>query len=138
MKLFTPFNVDENFVSDALFGTTVFGNENIVIFPEDSSNGYLEELEGFYKGFTALCAQCAKKGMDVPIYVTYFRKKDLLYIVDKPILYSQLIKNGETKEEVAERLLKRCNELGKMEFDIPADTKEYFVLGSVEKLQEKN
>jgi hypothetical protein len=57
--------------------------------------------------------------------------------VDKPILYSQLIKNGETKEEVAERLLKRCNELGKMEFDIPADTKEYFVWDSEEKLQEK-
>ena len=33
MKLFTPFNVDENFVSDALFGTTVFGNDNIVVFP---------------------------------------------------------------------------------------------------------
>lgn len=117
--------------------TALKNGENIVIFPENSSNGYLEELEGFYMGFTALCTQCAKKGMDVPIYVTYFRKKDLLYIVDKPILYSQLIKNGETKEEVAERLLKRCNELGKMEFDIPADTKEYFVLGSEEKLQEK-
>ena len=33
MKRYTEFKVDEHFVSDALFGTTVFGNDNIVVFP---------------------------------------------------------------------------------------------------------
>ena len=33
MKLYTTFKVDEHFVSDALSGTTVFGNDNIVVFP---------------------------------------------------------------------------------------------------------
>ena len=57
--------------------TSVFGNgENIVIFPEDSTNGYLENLEGFYNGFILLCEMCYKKGIDVPVYVTYFRKKE--------------------------------------------------------------
>jgi hypothetical protein len=88
--------------------------ENIVIFPEDSTNGYLENLEGFYNGFILLCEMCYKKGIDVPVYVTYFRKKDRTYIVDKPILYSQLSKNGESREDISKRLLDRCNCLGQM------------------------
>lgn len=91
--------------------------ENIVIFPEVSDKGYLAELEGFHPGFVALCEVCKKKGIDLPIYVTYFRKSDLKYIVDKPVLYSELTANGESREQVIERLLNRCNELGKMKFD---------------------
>ncbi len=101
--------------------------ENIVIYPEDSTNGYLEELEGFHQGFTALAEVCKKKGMDVKIHVAYYRKKDLIYIVDKPVLYSELTKNGETKEEVCAKLLARCNELGQMRFDLPEGSFEYHV-----------
>ncbi len=90
--------------------------ENIVIFPEDSTNGYLEELEGFHAGFVVFAEVCKKQGIDLPIYVTYFRKKDLTYIVDRPIFYSQLSQNGESKEEICRRLTQRCNELGKMRF----------------------
>ena len=91
--------------------------ENIVIFPEISDKGYLAELEGFHAGFIALCETCKKKGIDVPVYVTYFRKSDLKYVVDAPVLYSELTGSGASREEVIERLLKRCNELGKMQFN---------------------
>ena len=91
--------------------------ENIVIFPEDSTKGYLEELEGFYAGFALLAEACYKKGIDVPIFVTYFRKKDLVYIVDKPVLYSELKKQFSNKKEIAAHLVKRCNELGQMHFN---------------------
>ena len=90
--------------------------ESIVVFPEDSKNGYLPELEGFFAGFVMLAEVCKKQGMDLPIYVSYFKKKERQYIFDKPVLYSQLTANGETREEVAKRLLDRCNELGKMTF----------------------
>ncbi len=110
--------------------TALQAGENIVIFPEDSTNGYLEELEGFHPGFVALAELCAKKGMDVPVYVTYFRKKDLTYIIDAPILYSQLSANGASKEEIVRKLLIRCNELGKMQFDEKNERAE--VLGAVE------
>ncbi len=93
--------------------------ENIVIFPEDSTNGYLEELEGFHAGFVVFAEVCKKQGIDLPIYVTYFRKKDRTYIVDAPVLYSELSKNGESKEEICRRLVARCNELGKMQFTAP-------------------
>ncbi len=88
--------------------------DNIVIFPEDSTNGYLAELESFHPGFVLLCDRLKKKGIDVPIYVSYFRKSDRTYIVDAPIPYSSISEN-RTKEEIAELLLNRCNELGKME-----------------------
>ena len=92
---------------------------NIVIFPEDSAKGYLEVLEGFFAGFVMLAETCKKQGMDLPIYVTYFRKKDLTYIIDKPVLYSELCKDGATKEEIAKKLVERCNELGQMQFEAP-------------------
>ena len=99
--------------------------ENIVIFPEDSSDGYHDELKGFFLGFSMLCDFCRRAKIDVPIYVTYFRKRDLTYIVDAPILYSELCAGGATKEEIANRLLMRCNELGKLDVDaLPPARKE--------------
>ena len=91
--------------------------ENIVIFPEDSTNGYLKELEGFHAGFVMLADICLKRGIDVPIFVTYFDKEGLRYIVDEPVYYSTLKKDGRTRCDIAKILLDRCNELGKMSYE---------------------
>ncbi|MBE6625418.1 MAG: hypothetical protein E7622_07235 [Ruminococcaceae bacterium] len=91
--------------------------DNIVVFPEDSKNGYLEQLEGFFAGFVMLAEVCYKRGMDVPIFVTYFKRKELKYVIDAPIKYSELAKGGATRADIAKRLLDRCNELGRMTFD---------------------
>ena len=93
--------------------------ESIVIYPEHSDKGYLAQLEGFHNGFILLCEVALKKGLDLPIYVTYYRKSDKVYVIDKPVLYS-VISQGKTNDEVAQVLLNRCNQLGKMEF-----SKEY-------------
>ena len=90
--------------------------ENIVIYPEDSKNGYLAELEGFYAGFVLLADFCMKENIDIPIYVAYYKKEENVYIIDKPILYSELCKQYITKEEKAKALCNRCNELGKMKY----------------------
>ncbi len=90
--------------------------ESVVIYPEVSDKGYLAELEGFHAGFVVLCEVCKRAGIDVPIYVSYFRKSDLTYVFDSPVLYSELSSHGETKEEIADKLRLRCNELGKMNF----------------------
>ena len=91
--------------------------DNIVIFPEDSTNGYLPELEGFHEGFVLLADVCKKRELDLPIYVSYFRKSDRTYIFDAPIKYSELLKKYQTRSEIAKALCARCNELGKMQFD---------------------
>ena len=89
---------------------------NIIIFPENSEKGYLDELEGFHAGFMLLVNMCMKKGVDVPIYVSYYKKSEKTYIIDKPIMISELLSNNESKEEIARKLCDRCNELGKMNF----------------------
>lgn len=90
--------------------------ESVVIYPEISDKGYLPQLEGFHYGFIMLAEICLRRGIDLTIYTTYFRKSDKVYIIDKPIKYSQIAK-GKTREEIAQLLLNRMNELGKMEFD---------------------
>ena len=95
--------------------TALEQGESIVVFPEDASKGYFAELEGFFCGFVMLAEVAARRGMDLPIYVTYFKKKDLQYVVDAPVYYSELAKNGATREEIAARLCDRCNALGKLQ-----------------------
>ncbi len=107
---------------DARFAKTVResmisieNGDNIVIFPEDSSKGYLAELEGFYAGFAMLADRCLKVGVDVPIYVSYYRRADNTYIFDKAIKYSELKAKYKTREAIADALRLRCNELGKID-----------------------
>ena len=90
---------------------------NIVAFPERSDKGYLAELEGFHEGVVMLAEVCKMRGIDLPIFVTYFRKNDLTYIIDKPVLYSELSRDGKSRAEIARDLCNRCNALGKMALD---------------------
>ena len=87
---------------------------SIVIFPEDSTNGYLAELEGFFAGFAVFAEFCLNKGLDLPIVVSYFKKKERVYIFDKPVYYSALLKDCGDKDGIIKRLLIRCNQLGKL------------------------
>ena len=88
--------------------------ESVVIFPEDSSNGYFEELTSFFAGFAFFAEVCYKRGIDVPIYVTYFNKNKGNFIIDNPVYYSTYVKRGLLRNEIAAELLERCNALGKM------------------------
>ena len=91
--------------------------ESLVIFPEDSTKGYLAELEGFHAGFVTLADICLKKGIDVPIYVSYYKKNEKIYVIDKPVKYSKLKEQFPEKQALLNHLVNRCNELGKMTFD---------------------
>ena len=94
--------------------TALENGESIVIFPEDSTNGYLEVLEGFHAGFVALAESALRKGLDLPIYVSYFNKTNRTYLIDAPVNYSSLKEEFKTREEITNHLLARCNELGKL------------------------
>ncbi len=89
--------------------------QSIVIYPEDSEKGYLEKLEGFFPGFMVFSEACYKKGMDIPIVVSYFKKKERVFVFDEPKKYSQLLSEFGTREEMIKYLLSRCNELGQMD-----------------------
>lgn len=95
---------------------TIKSGDNIVIYPEVSDNGYLAELEAFHGGFAVFAEIAKKRGIDLKIYVSYYRKSDCLYIIDRPVMYSELIADGADRETVVRRLCDRCNELGRMTF----------------------
>lgn len=90
--------------------------QSVVIYPEDSTKGYLKELEGFYAGFVMLAEVALRKGIDLPIVVSYFKKEQKQYVFDCPIKFSQLKEKYQTKEQIANALLLRCNQLGKGEY----------------------
>jgi hypothetical protein len=96
---------------------TLKNGKSIVIFPEISDKGYLDELEGFHHGFALLCSVLMRKGIDVPITVAYYKKNEKNYIIDKPVMLSELFVEGVSREEIAIKLCNRCNELGKMSFE---------------------
>ena len=74
---------------------------SIMIFPEDSQNGYLDEASSFFPGF-ALLARMYKKayGQDVPIRPIYYHKKKRLIVAGEPAVLSDF--GNVSKEEVAE------------------------------------
>lgn len=105
----------------------VKNGENIVIFPEKSPDGYEAELKDFYAGFLVFAQVCLKQGIDTPIYVSYFKKKERLYLFEKPILFSELKEKFDEREKMVKFLLDKCNALGTM------DTNEY-----VQEKEDKN
>ncbi len=94
---------------------TLHERQSVVIFPELSKDGYFDELKMFHNGFIFMAEKALEEGMDLPLYLAYYRKYDRRYIVDEPILISELLRNKEPREHIAERLCRRCNELGKMQ-----------------------
>lgn len=91
--------------------------KSVVIFPEISDKGYLDVLEGFHQGFTVLGSILLKKGKDMPITVAYYRKNEKRYIVDRPVMLSEIFVDGVSREEIAKQLCDRCNQLGQMEIE---------------------
>lgn len=93
----------------------VQNGENIVIFPEISPDGYEAELRGFYAGFLVFAQYSLKNGVDLPIYVSYYKVKERIYVFDKPILFSELKSNFGSREEMTKYLLDRCNNLNNID-----------------------
>lgn len=94
---------------------TLNKNETLIIFPEDSSDGYHDELKECFAGFVVLGKLCLKNNIDVPVYASYFRKKEKVVVVDKPVILSELLNSDLDKKEIARRMRDRMNELGNMD-----------------------
>ena len=105
--------------------------DNIVIYPEVSDNGYLPQLEGFHGGFVSLCESLLRNGIDVEIFVSYFKKDDLVYVIDAPVHYSEVKAQCQNREEIAKRFLDRCNALGRGEYEYtPEEEREHSLVSS--------
>lgn len=85
---------------------------SVLVFPENSSHGYDEILQYYHSGFISLARLFYKKTKrNIPLYAVYFSKKKNAIIIDKPIYIQDLLFNNDSKEEIAEKLKNRTNNL---------------------------
>ena len=110
---------------DARLKTTMHESEetiekgmSIVIFPEDSSEGYFEQLKYLFGGFAVLCERLYKKGRDVLVSCCYYHKKKRVCVIDNSVRYSVLRGEVFDRNALAAKMRKRINELAYVE--IPA------------------
>lgn len=89
----------------------VKNGNNLIIFPEDSSDGYHENLKSFYAGFTVIGDACLREGIDLPVYVSYYQKKDKTFFIDKPIPFSKLRQLYADRQKLADSMCERTNRL---------------------------
>jgi len=86
--------------------------ENILIFPEDSSDGYFEVLTKYYPGFAMLSKLYFKKTkIDLPVYPIYISKKKKVIIMGKPLFVNRMLEQKFTLKEIAEKAKNITNEL---------------------------
>ena len=84
----------------------------VSMYPEDSNAGYFEELTHFFSGFVMLAQQYYKKtGEDVPVFPVYWGRKGNKIIVGKPLYVQNLMKEGLTRDEIADRFRLEVNGL---------------------------
>ena len=87
-------------------------HESILIFPEDSSTGYKEVLEHYFRGFVVLSKLYYKqRQIDLPIYPMYYNKKKKVIIIGQKEYLQNLIKQGLNDEQVAEYFKNKTNDL---------------------------
>ncbi len=106
---------------DARFVSTVHkscealaSGQSLIIFPEDSSRGYFDNLRKFYSGFAVLAGHMLRKGTDLPIFVSYYKKKERAFIIDRPVRFSELSAGTTDLQEIADRLCDRANALARI------------------------
>lgn len=85
--------------------------EKLVIFPEDSHDGYHDHLTHFYSGGIYIAEKYLPK-KDLTIYVGYYIKKLRTFIFDKGYKYTELKEKYQDNDSISEFLCERCNELG--------------------------
>lgn len=87
-------------------------NSAIILFPEDSSKGYIDPPPSFHLGFVTLAKMYKKaRGEDLPVYVCYCHAKKRRIVISKPIFVNEMLKNGATGKDIANEAVNISAEL---------------------------
>ena len=85
---------------------------SVIIFPEDSSEGYFDEICSAFPGFVMLASLYYKKrGEDVPVIPTYVTTKERRLILGQPRYVHEMELSGMKAEEIAEVIKEDINSL---------------------------
>jgi len=86
--------------------------EPVLIFPENSSQGYKEILEEYNPGFVSLSKMYFRKSnIDLPVYTCYYHKDTNVLVIDKPETIKPLLDKGMNEKEVADYFKDKTNAL---------------------------
>lgn len=104
---------------DARFAKTVSDSievlkdgTSVLVFPENSSEGYKEVLTEFFPGFVMLAERYFKRtGRDAPVYPVYYSGKDNKMVIGKPHYVQDYKTRGYSREQIAEALRLEVNAL---------------------------
>ncbi len=84
----------------------------ILVFPEDSSEGYDEIIVKFNEGVVVLADYVDKhRDIDIPIYPVYYSKRKRVIEIGKKASYRTLKDKGHTRAEIADILRRHVNKL---------------------------
>ena len=90
---------------------------SLLIFPENSSKGYFDELTSAFPGFVMLAEQYKiKTGEDVPIIPAYYHRKSQKIVVERPRYLSEFKDKGMSRNEIAEYFKEEINGIYRREF----------------------
>ena len=84
----------------------------VSMYPEDSGDGYFDEMKHFFSGFVMLAEQYYKKtGEDLPIFPMYYGRKKKKIVVGKPLYVQDFVKQGLKRDEIADKFRLEVNQL---------------------------
>lgn len=112
LRVLPSFN-DQRFITTLRKSFQVLDSgRGVMIFPENSDEGYKETLTEFYAGFVEL-AKCYRKyrGEDLPIYPVYYHAKSKKMVVGYPCYYSDYEAKGYSRKQIAADLCRQVNDL---------------------------
>lgn len=85
---------------------------SVMIYPENSNDGYKTVLTEFFPGFVMLAERYYKKnGEDLPIYPVYYDIKKRILVIGKPLYMQEMVKEGLDRTAITERYRDAVNQL---------------------------
>lgn len=83
---------------------------SILIFPEDSAEGYHDVVKRYHSGFIYLAMDYFHEyQIDLPVYPVYYHQKANAILIDKPIFIQDYIKKGFRRDQIAETIKNKIN-----------------------------
>lgn len=85
---------------------------SIMVYPENSNEGYKEVLTEFFPGFVMLAEKYYRqKGEDLPVYPVYYSIKKRIMVIGKPMYVQEFVKQGLDRYQIAQRYCEAVNQL---------------------------
>ena len=104
---------DTRFIKTIRKSMDMLNNDiGVLIFPEDSDEGYHEVLTDFYAGFVELAKYYRlKNGEDIPIYPVYYHAKKRKIVIGNPSKLTDYTDKGMSRQEIATDFCQQVNNL---------------------------